>query len=343
MLLEGIHLPITTPFYPDGRLNLRKLEQNVERYSRTPVAGLLVLGTSGEGSSLTDAEAGSVLTAAIGAAASHKVMLANVGRNSVSATLELAAVAAEVEYDAVAVAAPALSLSRLETLTYFQAVADRSLLPVVMLSEAGRELTVEMIAELAGHPAILGVIDHAAVGDRLAAMVEATREVSREVTVTTVFAAATGRMLKPQTTGGSFVSAESLGGGTAVVAAPAAPALKTRTKRVGFQILGGSTAGMLDALTSGAVGAVPRFGACAPQACYEVFQAWKDDDLPLSAEKQERLRAVAAVMEGTEGIAAIKFGCDLNAYFGGLPRLPLLGPTGSERTRIEQLMAALHN
>ena len=32
MLLEGIFPAITTPFYPDGRLYLRKLEHNVERY-----------------------------------------------------------------------------------------------------------------------------------------------------------------------------------------------------------------------------------------------------------------------------------------------------------------------
>ena len=57
MLLEGIFIPVTTPFYPDGRVYLRKLEANVEHYSRTPVAGMLVLGDAGEADALTDAEA----------------------------------------------------------------------------------------------------------------------------------------------------------------------------------------------------------------------------------------------------------------------------------------------
>ena len=38
MLLQGIFPPITTPFYPDGNIYFKKLEHNVERYSKTPVA-----------------------------------------------------------------------------------------------------------------------------------------------------------------------------------------------------------------------------------------------------------------------------------------------------------------
>ena len=45
MLLEGIFAAVTTCFYPDGRPYWRKLEANMERYSRTAderdgVAGL---------------------------------------------------------------------------------------------------------------------------------------------------------------------------------------------------------------------------------------------------------------------------------------------------------------
>ena len=44
MLLSGIFPPITTPFYPDGEVYYKKIEANVERYSRTPVAGIVVPG-----------------------------------------------------------------------------------------------------------------------------------------------------------------------------------------------------------------------------------------------------------------------------------------------------------
>jgi 4-hydroxy-2-oxoglutarate aldolase len=58
MLLQGIFPPITTPFYPDGKIYFKKLEHNVERYSRTPVAGLTVLGSTGESIMLSDEEQG---------------------------------------------------------------------------------------------------------------------------------------------------------------------------------------------------------------------------------------------------------------------------------------------
>ena len=48
MLLSGIFPPITTPFYPEGEVYHKKMESNVERYSRTPVAGIVVLGSTGE-------------------------------------------------------------------------------------------------------------------------------------------------------------------------------------------------------------------------------------------------------------------------------------------------------
>jgi dihydrodipicolinate synthase/N-acetylneuraminate lyase len=119
--------------------------------------------------------------------------------------------------------------------------------------------------------------------------------------------------------------------------------LKTRTKRVGFQVLAGRTSGMLDALEAGAVGAMPRFGACAPQACNEVFQAWKDEDPGLAREKQQRIAAIGDRMDRPGGVGAIKYGCDLNAYFGGWPRLPLLPLTAVEREEIARAMAGLRN
>ena len=112
-------------------------------------------------------------------------------------------------------------------------------------------------------------------------MLEATAEVSRMVTVTTVFAAVTGRMLKetaPAAGGGTFVSAEALGGGSALAVAAPVAALKTRGKKVGFQVLVARTEGMLGAWQAGAAGAVPRLGVCSPQGCCEVWQAFKDGD-----------------------------------------------------------------
>src|SRR5580698_9687308 len=106
MLLEGIFAPVTTPFYPDERVYYKKLEFNVGRLSLTALSGLVVLGSTGEAVALDDAETREVLRVAVGAAADEKVLIAGIGRESVKATVELAEVAATLDYDAVLVRNP---------------------------------------------------------------------------------------------------------------------------------------------------------------------------------------------------------------------------------------------
>jgi dihydrodipicolinate synthase/N-acetylneuraminate lyase len=333
MLLEGIFLPLTTPFHPDGRLYLSKLRSNAEHYSRTPAAGMLILSEVGEASSLNDEETRLVLSTAIAAAAPEKVMVAGIARESVFAALELAAFAADAGYDAIALSAPSFSAEEsmhLETATYFKTVADSARIPVIL--HGGLSLT--LIAELAQHPMIPGLIDPQATAERVAESKSRTAGVSREVTVTTMFSAATRRMLAV-----SSVSGSALGG----VAVLSPSTLKTRTKKVSFQILTASATSMLDAWQAGASGAVPRPGACVPQACCEVWQAFRDGDQPLAEEKQDRIRTIAARVEGPGGIAAIKYAADFNGYFGGRPRLPLLPLTADDRLRIELDLTGMRN
>jgi 4-hydroxy-2-oxoglutarate aldolase len=345
MLLEGLFLPVTTPFYLDGSLNLRKLEHNVDRYSKTPAAGFAVLSEHGDATMLREEETREALRSAMEAAAVEKVMLAGVSRDSVVATVEFAGYAATLGYDAALVGVPTIlrrSACTRELLAYFQSVADRSALPVVMASN--ESIPTEAVIELAGHPNILGLVENDAV--KIAAVKAATASVEREVTVTNVFAAVTGRMLelRDTTAGQTFISADTLTDrATALAVAPPKPSVRTRMKKVGFQMLAGSSAEMLAGLRAGAVGAMTGFSACAPQGCYEVLAAWKDGDEPLAQEKQARVHAVAKRVEIELGSPGIRYGCDLNGYFGGRPRLPLLPVTGAERAEIEDLMRTIRN
>src|SRR5437763_8059816 len=99
MLLHGIFPPITTPFYPDGNIYFKKLESNVERYSRTPVAGIVVLGSTGESIMLSDQERRDVFKAARESAAPDKVLIAGTGIESAVETLRLTEHAATLGYD----------------------------------------------------------------------------------------------------------------------------------------------------------------------------------------------------------------------------------------------------
>ena len=356
MLLEGLHIPLTTPFYPDGRPYLRKLEHNVRSYSKTQAAGLAVLTSAGEANLLSDDEMRQVLLTAAETAAKEKVLLAGVSRESTAGTLALVREAEQMGYDAVLVEAPAFlrgaagEPAGLELLTYFRVVADRTSLPVILVSRrssVGGALPIELIAEMSRHSQVAGVVEMDGRVDRVQQLLAATSGASREVIVTSIFGAVTRRMLReqsPAAAAGNFIAAEALSGGsTALAVAPPRPALKTRTKRVVFQVICGSTVAMLDGLIAGAGGAMLPFSACVPQACFEVYAAWKDGDLPLAAEKQTRIMLAAQIVEEDLGIAAIKTGCDLNGYFGGQPRLPRLPVSGTGRERIEKSMASLRS
>jgi 4-hydroxy-2-oxoglutarate aldolase len=343
MLLEGLFLPVTTPFYLDGRLNLRKMEHNIDRYSRSPAAGFAVLSEHGDATMLNDEETREALQSAMLLAAPEKVMLAGVSRDSVVGTVELAKYAAGLGYYAVLIEVPTVlrrhDRSR-ELLAYFQSVADRSPLPLVMSGAISTETAIE----LAGHRNILGLVANDAAN--ITKIVTATKAIEREVTVTNVFAAVTGRMMAQRDTsaGQTFISVDTLtDGATALAVAPPKSSLRTRTKKVGFQVLAGDTVGMLAGLNAGAVGAMTGFSACAPQGCYEVLAAWKDGDQGLATEKQARLLAAAKRIELQLGSPGVRYGCDLNGYFGGRPRLPLLPVTGEQRAEIETLMGGIRN
>ncbi len=59
-------------------------------------------------------------------------------------------------------------------------------------------MSIEAVIELAGHPNILGLVEDDAA--KIAKVKAATASIEREVTVTHVFAAVTGRMLAPRET-----------------------------------------------------------------------------------------------------------------------------------------------
>ncbi len=353
MLIEGMFAALTTPFYSDERVYFRKIEANVARYSRTLLAGMVALGSTGEAVALDDAESREVLRTVADAAAPEKVLIAGVGQESVKSTVEMAEVAAQFGFDAVLVRTPTYyspQMSPESVLTYYRSVADRSPLPV-MLYNIPRfvpfDIPVPMVAELAHHPNIIGIKDSSGSLERIKATIESTRTAQRRVvTVTPIFEAVTGRMLKSnlkESGAATIVSANDLGGSVALAAVPPAVPLKTRTKEIGFQVLTGSASILLDSLELGAAGAILGFAACAPQACQEVYLAWKDHDTQLAAEKQRRIAEPSRRITGDLGISGVKYGCDFNGYYGGRARLPILPVDADEKREIEGLLADIRN
>ncbi len=349
MLLEGIFAAITTPFYSDERIYYRKLEANIARYSRSLLAGMVVLGSTGEAPLVDDAEARGILRVAADAAAREKVLIAGVGRESVKATVELAEAGAEFRYDAILVRPPsyfANQLSSAAILHYYRSIADRSPLPVIIYNIpqcVPYQFPIELVGELAGHPNIIGIKDSSGKVERIGALVAATANAPRRtVPVTQVFEAVTARMIEqPADPEPSFVSVGELTG-EAAVAAPV-PAIKTRSREVGFQVLCGSGSTVLESLEAGATGAILGCAAFAPQACQEIYLAWKDHDLALAQEKQNRILNPSRRVVAELGIAGVKCACDFNGYYGGRTRAPLLGLSAEQKTEVEQILVEVRN
>lgn len=349
MLLEGIFAAVTTPFYSDERIYFRKIEANMAHYSRSLLAGMLVLGSTGEAVMLDDEESRQVLRVAAEASAPDKVLIAGVGREGVGTTVALAESAAEYHYDAVLLRPPSYyagQLSLAAVRNYFESVADRSPLPVILYNIpkfVPYQIPVELIAELAHHPNIIGIKDSSGSVDRISATVAATRSATRRtVTVTPVFEAVTARMLNATSepeSGGTFVSAGDLAGGAAVATtALPAPAIKTRTRELGFQVLSGAGSKVHVSLDAGATGAILGVAAFVPQACVEIYLAWKDHDSKLAEEKQSRILAANKRIVSDLGIAGMKYACDFNGFYGGRTRSPLLGLSAEEKSEVESLL-----
>lgn len=348
MLLQGIFPAVTTPFYPDGAVYYKKIEHNMDRYSRTPVAGMVVLGSTGEAVMLSDDERRDVLRAAAEATAPEKVLIAGTGAESVIETLRLTEHAARLKYDVALVRTPHFYRPQMKPeamLAYYRTVADRSPLPVLLYTVppfTAYDLPLELITELAEHPNIVGIKESSGNVEKVATMVQATRHIRRTATVTELQQAVTGRMAAGnhlQDASGQIVTIGASGG--TAVATPTR--VKTRSKEVGFQVLVGAAQTLLDSLQVGASGGVLGFAAPAPTICFEIYAAWRDNDVDLARSKQQALAPVSRRVVSEMGIPAIKHAMDLNGYYGGTPRLPLLPLTSAQKAEIEALMTSFRN
>jgi dihydrodipicolinate synthase/N-acetylneuraminate lyase len=350
MLLHGIFPPISTPFYPDGKIYYKKLEHNVEKYSRSPIAGIVVQGSTGEAILLSDDERRDVLKAVRDAAAPDKVLIAGCGIESAQETLKLCDYAAELGYDVAMVRTPHYYKGQMQRpenmLAFYRFVCDRSPLPVIIYSfpqATGYDIPADLVIELAGHPNLIGIKESSGSIEKVKTMVEGTRHIKRAVTVTETFQAFTPRMANAaaasaSASSGDVVPASALGAKPSSSAVQVVNGIKTRQKEVGFQVMVGAAQKLYPSLEAGAVGAVLAFADCAPGAMYEVYAAWKDRDHKLAQEKQQRVAKAAQRIVSELSIPAVKYAMDLNGYYGGPVRLPLLGLTSDAKREVEELM-----
>jgi dihydrodipicolinate synthase/N-acetylneuraminate lyase len=325
---------------------------------------------------LSDEERAEVLKTARESCNPGKVLIAGTGAESALETLRMTEYAAALGYDLALVRTPFFFRKQMQPanmLAFYRTVADRSPIPVLIYSVppfTQYDIPTELVAELAEHPNIIGIKESSGDVEKVRRMVESTHHIKRTATVTTTFAAVTPRMLKSDSQSangngndnGGLVSVTALAGESlpgesksekdlerrasrpsSSSGADVPSGVKTRQKEVGFQVLVGAAQKLHPSLEAGAVGGILAFACPAPTACYEIYAAWKEGDNSLAGTKQERISIAAARVVAELGISATKYAMDLNGYYGGPSRLPLLPLTADGKTEVEQLMADIRN
>ena len=104
--------------------------------------------------------------------------------------------------------------------------------------------------------------------------------------------------------------------------------------REGFQVLVGSTPDLWNALKDGAHGAVLGFAAAAPYAAIAVWEAFRTREEEAGLDWQSRISHPSVLVTDVYGVAGLKHALDLNGYYGGPPRLPLMPVSADARAEI---------
>ena len=160
----GIFTPIVTPFKND-ELDEAGLRSNVAQWMRTPLRGLVVLGSNGEAPQLEDSEADRAIAVVREGVPREKLLIAGTGRESTKATIAATRRAAALGVDAVLVRTPGFFTSQMTTdifVRHYTEVADVSPVPLLLYNVTiftGVNLLPDAVERLAEHPNIAGMKD----------------------------------------------------------------------------------------------------------------------------------------------------------------------------------------
>jgi len=102
-----------------------------------------------------------------------------------------------------------------------------------------------------------------------------------------------------------------------------------------------SSATIAQSFAAGAPAAILEFANAAPYAAISIWEAHRTREYEAALDWQNRIAQAVHLVEGQYGIAGLKYAMDLNGYYGGLPRLPLIGLTPAAKQEIEQAFDGL--
>ena len=165
-LFKGVIPALITPLR-DGTLDEEAFTRLLERQIAAGVDAVVPVGTTGEGATLTDAEADRVVERTIEIAAGRVRVIAGCGSPSTAKAIERVRHAKTVGADGALVVTPYYNRpGQPGLIAHFEAIAEAVQLPIVLYNVPGRtgiDMTDDTVIHLAKHPNIVGIKD--ATGD----------------------------------------------------------------------------------------------------------------------------------------------------------------------------------
>ena len=149
--LRGSYVALPTPFHA-GALDFAALDALVDWHVKQGSDGLVAVGTTGEGATLTDYERRSVIERVIQRSAGRIPVVAGVGTNNTAQSIELARFAMSAGADAALVVTPYYNKpTQAGLVAHFCAIAEATELPLVLYnvpSRTGCDMKAATVAEV---------------------------------------------------------------------------------------------------------------------------------------------------------------------------------------------------
>lgn len=159
--ITGSIVALVTPFHEDGSVNFEKLGELLEWHVENGTDGIVVLGTTGESSTMTHEEDAAVCEYAVNKVAGRIPIIAGSGSNSTQTMLEKSLAYEKIGVDGLLLITPYYNKANTEgIIRHFTTVADAVNIPCILYNVPGRtgcSIPIEAIPQLAAHPNIAGI------------------------------------------------------------------------------------------------------------------------------------------------------------------------------------------
>lgn len=161
-LFYGCGTALVTPFR-GNRIDFDALENLIDGQIDADIDALVVLGTTGEPESISEAERSAIIECALARCARRVPMIVGTGANDTRTAIRRAVEAQMLGADALLVVTPYCNrASNQGLIEHYTAIADRVEIPIIMYnvpSRTGVNLEPRVVAELAKHPMLCALKD----------------------------------------------------------------------------------------------------------------------------------------------------------------------------------------